>query len=67
MRPTKLTPDFFELEITLQDPLALAQPWSSVRRYQRAPAGYLAQEYNCFEGNKHRVNEDGTVDLDLDY
>lgn len=67
MRLTKLTPDFFELEITLQDPLALAQPWSSVRRYQRAPAGYLAQEYNCFEGNKHRVNEDGTVDLDLDY
>lgn len=67
MRLTKLTPDFFELEIRLEDPLALSQPWTSVRRYQRAPADYLAQEYNCFEGNKHRVNEDGTVDLDLGY
>ena len=65
MRMTKLTPDFFEVALTLHDPVAFTGPWSSVRRYQRAPVHYMAQEYNCFEGNRHRVNEDGTVELDL--
>ena len=67
MRMTKLTPDYFEVEVTLTDPLALTRPWTATRAYKRAPPGYLAQEYSCFEGNKHRVNEDGTVSLDLSY
>ena len=65
MRMTKLTPDYFQVEITLNDPVALTEPWSSVKYYKRAPAGYLAQEYSCFEGNRHVINEDGSIDLDI--
>jgi hypothetical protein len=58
---TKVTPDFFKAEYELHDPLALTEPWRSVRRYARAPAGSFIQEFNCFEGNQLRLNELGEL------
>lgn len=59
MRLTKLTPDFFEAEITLEDPIAFYEPWRTVKRYARAPADYYIQEYVCEEGNRYREGSSG--------
>ena len=49
--------------MTLDDPVAFERPWSTVKRYARAPAHYYAQEYACFEGNRYRVGADGDVEI----
>jgi len=59
MRLTKLTPDFFEAEITLEDPIAFYAPWSTVKRYARAPADYYVEEYVCQEGNRYGEGASG--------
>ena len=63
MRLRKITPDFFEAEVTLEDPVAFERPWSTVKRYVRAPASYYVQEYACFEGNRYRIGADGNVEV----
>jgi hypothetical protein len=63
MRMTKLTPDYFEARVTLEDPVVFHEPWTTVKRYVRAPADYYIQEFSCFEGNRYRVNEDGSVEV----
>jgi hypothetical protein len=63
MRMTKVTPDFFEVGITLDDPVAFYEPWQTVKRYSRAPAGSYAQEYACLDGNRHRETEDGNIEI----
>lgn len=65
MRFRKLTPDFFQVEVTLTDPIAFSQPWTVTKNYQRAPDDYFVQEYNCFEANQHRLNEDGILETDI--
>jgi len=59
MRLTKLTPDYFEADITLEDPIAFDAPWRTVKRYARAPANYYIQEYACEEGNRYGENASG--------
>jgi hypothetical protein len=66
MRMTKITPDFFKADITLYDPVAFTEPWTVEKHYVRAPEKFFVQEYNCAEGNKHRVQEDGTVTIDFE-
>ena len=62
MRMTKLTPDYFEAEVTLDDPIAFESPWRAVKRYVRAPDDYYVQEYACEEGNRYRRTEAGNVE-----
>lgn len=63
MRMTKLTPDYFEAEVTLDDPVVFFEPWKTVKRYARAPADYMIQEYACQEGNRYRTGKDGQVEV----
>ena len=41
MRMKKVTPDFLEVAVTLDDPVAFERPWSTVKRYARAPGALL--------------------------
>ena len=63
MRMRKVTPDYLEIDVTLDDPVAFERPWSTVKRYARAPANYYIQEYACREGNRYRIGEDGNVEV----
>lgn len=63
MRMTKLTPDFFEAEIELNDPVVFEEPWRTVKRYARAPASYYIREYACEEGNRYREGEAGNIEV----
>ena len=63
MRMRKVTPDYLEIDVTLDDPIAFERPWSTVKRYARAPANYYIQEYACREGNRYRIGEDGNVEV----
>lgn len=63
MRMQKVTPDYLEVAVTLDDPVAFERPWSAVKRYARAPANYYVQEYACREGNRYRVGADGNVEV----
>jgi hypothetical protein len=63
MRMAKVTPDFLEVEVVLDDPVVFSEPWSTVKRYVRGPAGDYVQEFACFEGNRFRIGEDGEVDV----
>ncbi len=62
MRMTKLTPDHFEVDVTLDDPVAFTEPWQTIKRYVRAPPGAYVQEYACLEGNRMRINADGATE-----
>ena len=63
MRMQKVTPDYMEVTVTLEDPVAFERPWSTVKRYTRAPAHYYVQEYACREGNRYRIGADGNVEV----
>lgn len=66
MRMTKLTPDYFEVDVTLDDPVVFYEPWRTIKRFARAPASYYVQEYACLEGNKFRVTEQGDIEVVLE-
>jgi hypothetical protein len=66
MRMYKLTPDFFEVEVTLDDPVVFYEPWTTIKRFARAPAHYYVQEYVCLEGNRYRTGEAGNVEAIFD-
>lgn len=63
MRMTKLTPDYFEVQVTLDDPVVFTVPWSTVKRYARAPEHYYIQEFVCEEGNRYRTGADGSIEV----
>jgi hypothetical protein len=63
MRLRKVTPDFLEAAVTLEDPVAFERPWTTVKRYARAPAHYYVQEYVCLEGNRYRIGAGGNVEV----
>ena len=65
MRMHKLTPDYFDVEVTLEDPVVFHKPWKTVKRYARAPEHFYIQEYSCHEGNRYRINERGNVEIDF--
>lgn len=66
MRMRKLTPDFLEVEVTLEDPVVFYEPWSTVKRYVRASLGDYIREFVCLEGNRYRINPDGEVEVVFD-
>ncbi len=59
----KLTPDYIEAEIILNDPVAFYEPWRTIKHYARAPSEFSIQEYSCFEGNRYEVTADGSVQI----
>jgi len=61
MRMTKVTPDYFEVDVTLDDPVAFTGPWQTIKHYVRAPEGAFVQEYACLEGNRMRIGTDGAA------
>lgn len=63
MRMRKLTPDYFEAAVTLDDPVVFYEPWQTVKRYARAPADYYIEEYACQEGNRYREDEAGNIEV----
>jgi hypothetical protein len=63
MRMTKLTPDFFQAEIELVDPVVFTEPWTTTKYYQRLPEGEFVQEYACQAGNRFEVNEAGEIEV----
>jgi hypothetical protein len=62
MHLTKVTPDYFEADVTLDDAAAFTEPWRTVKRYARAPPEYYVQEYACEEGNRYRAGDAGDVE-----
>ena len=43
----KTGPDRLQIEVTAEDPVAFARPWSFTVTYRRAPAGQFVREYAC--------------------
>jgi hypothetical protein len=62
----KLTPDYMEVDVTLNDPIAFYEPWQTIKHYARAPAEFSIQEYSCSEGNRYEVTADGSVQIKFD-
>ena len=63
MRMRKITPDYFEVAVTLDDPVVFSEPWSTVKHYVRGQAGEYARENTCFEGNRFRIGGDGSIEV----
>jgi hypothetical protein len=58
-----LTPDFLQDEVTITDPVYLAEPWKFAYLYRRVP-GYKIQEYVC-EDNRAYVDAQGHTRVNL--
>lgn len=63
MRMRKITPDYFEVAVTLEDPVVFYEPWSTVKHYVRGRAGEYARENSCLEGNRYRIADDGALEV----
>ncbi|HUK02703.1 MAG TPA: hypothetical protein VLW26_10530 [Steroidobacteraceae bacterium] len=57
-----LTPDLFQDEITITDPVYLTQPWSFKWMYKRMP-GYKILEYVCESNREYRDPQTGGTRL----
>jgi hypothetical protein len=56
-----------EVNMTLEDPLALKSPWSVTSRFEKLAEGSRVYDYACGENNRNPVMEDGyTITLGPD-
>ncbi len=54
-------------ELTIEDPLALTEPWHVTRHFRRLPKGTRAYDYACAENNRNPITDAGqTLTLDTD-
>ena len=53
------TEDLILVTITLEDPVALTEPWFVEKRFYRDPPGARIYDYECNEYNRAIVDEDG--------
>jgi hypothetical protein len=54
-------------ELTIEDPLALTEPWHVTRHFRRMPPGTRAYDYACAENNRNPITRSGpTLTLDRD-
>ena len=60
---TKVTPNFFEVDIELVDPVVFISPWTTTKYYSRLPTEEFAQEYACQAGNRFEVNNAGEIEV----
>lgn len=58
-RLRKVSPKVLEVQITVDDALALSQPWTTTKRYTAA-SGEI-QEYVCEENNRNRPDQRGVT------
>jgi hypothetical protein len=66
-RMRKVDEETIELEMVLEDRLALAEPWKVAMRYRRLPKGTRAYDYACAENNRNPVTDSGqTITLGPD-
>ena len=59
-----LTPDRFEDQVTITDPVYLERPWSFTWQYQRRP-GYKMLEYVCEDNREYKDPKTGGQRLQL--
>jgi hypothetical protein len=56
-----------EVQMTLEDPIALETPWVVTSMFKRMPAGSRVYDYACGENNRNPVMSDGyTITLGAD-
>jgi hypothetical protein len=66
-RMRKVEDDLIELEMTIEDPIALTEPWHVTMRYERLPEGVRVYDYACAENNRNPVTQAGqTITLGPD-
>ena len=54
-------------ELTIEDPLALTEPWRVARHFRRMPEGTRAFDYACAENNRNPITDAGqTLTLDTE-
>ena len=66
-RMRKVAEDRIELEMVIEDALALTEPWRVTMSYERLPEGVRVYDYACAENNRNPVTESGlTITLGPD-
>jgi hypothetical protein len=64
-RMRKLDSGLIELEMVIEDPVGLTEPWRVSMQYERLPDGTRVYDYACAENNRNPVTEEGqTITLD---
>lgn len=58
-RIRKVAKDRIELDMVLEDPVALKQPWRVKMQYRKLPAGTRVYDYACAENNRNPVTGNG--------
>lgn len=59
--------DLLEVEMLLEDPIALKEPWRVVSQFERLPNGTRVYDFACAENNRNPVTSDGrTITLGAD-
>ena len=54
-------------ELTIEDPLALREPWRVIRHFRKLPDGTRVYDYACAENNRNPITDFGqTLTLDAD-
>ncbi len=51
-------PDLLEIQMSVQDPEALEEPWVTTRKLRRKP-GMEIRDYVCAENNRNRSDANG--------
>ncbi|MBT6043071.1 MAG: hypothetical protein HOH14_06230 [Gammaproteobacteria bacterium] len=63
MHMSKVTPDFFKVDVELVDPVVFYEPWTTTKYYTRLPESEFVQEYACQAGNRFEVNAAGEIEV----
>jgi hypothetical protein len=54
-------------DLTIEDPVALTEPWQVTRHFRRLPPGTRAYDYACAENNRNPITGAGqTLTLDTE-
>jgi hypothetical protein len=65
-RMSMLSPDMFQNEVTITDPVYLTGPWTFTYMYKRKP-GYKLYEYVCEDNRQYQDPETGGTRLRIDH
>jgi hypothetical protein len=63
-RIRRVKPDTMEIRTTINDPKALAEPWTVTRTYKRH-ADWQLKEYVCAQNNRDSADSEGRADMNL--
>ncbi len=63
-RIRRVSADTMEIRTTINDPKALAEPWTVTRTYKRHPDWEL-KEYICAQNNRDSADAEGRADMNL--